>query len=207
MSRLIFTAGFRSDINSVLDYLERVAGRAWQIVTLVDFARRLIASFNSREAERRQVTLLVCRCATFETEAYLELDPEDQASLAHEFQQVCAAAMRPFAGTQVQGNEHGLLVCFGYPVAFEDAARRAARSALGLMDSLKSLGEQVRRDHKVDLNAWVGLHTGPVIVETTADTVTLVGEARTVALRLEDDLPHLRRDRVRHVKSFDVNRD
>ncbi len=141
---------------------------------------------SGREAERRQVTVLVCRCGVFESEAYLELDPEDQAKLAHDFQQVCSAAVRPFGGTLVQCNEQGLLVCFGYPVAFEDAARRAARSALGLMDALKSLGEQLRREHNLEMNAWVGLHTGPAIVETTEDAVTLVGEARTVALRLED---------------------
>jgi class 3 adenylate cyclase len=141
---------------------------------------------SGREAERRQVTVLVCRCETFETEAYLELDPEDQAKLVHDFQQVCAAAVRQFDGTLVQCNEHGLLACFGYPVAFEDAARRAARSTLGLMDALKSLDEQLRREHHLEMNAWLGLHTGPAIVETTENAVTLTGEARTVALRLEE---------------------
>jgi class 3 adenylate cyclase/predicted ATPase len=140
----------------------------------------------AREAERRQVTVLVSRCGAFESDAYLELDPEDQAKLAQDFQQVCAAAMRPFGGTEVQCNEQGLLACFGYPVAFEDAARRAARSALGLMDALKSLDEQLRRETNLEVDAWVGLHTGPAIVDTTEDAVTLVGEARTVALRLED---------------------
>ena len=32
----------------------------------------------AREAERRQVTVLVCGCDMFESEAYLELDAEDQ---------------------------------------------------------------------------------------------------------------------------------
>ncbi len=141
---------------------------------------------SGRAAERRQVTVLVCGWGAFDSEAYLELDPEVQAKLAHDFQQVCAAAVCQFGGTLVHCNEHGLLVCFGYPMAFEDAARRAARSALGLMDTLKSLDEQLRREHRLEVNAWVGLHTGPAIVETTADAVTLVGEARTVALRLED---------------------
>ena len=36
-----------------------------------------------------------------------------------------------FDGTVVQCNEQGLLACFGYPVAYEDAARRAARAGLG----------------------------------------------------------------------------
>lgn len=139
-----------------------------------------------RQAERRQVTVLVCRSGVFESEAYLELEPEDQARLAREFQQGCAAAVGQFGGTSVQCNEQGLLACFGYPVAFEDAARRAARSALGLMDALKSLAEKMQREHELELGAWVGLHTGPAILEMADDAVTLVGEARTVALRLED---------------------
>ena len=41
------------------------------------------------------------------------------------FQQACEQAVRRFDGTVVQCNEQGLLACFGYPVAYEDAARRA----------------------------------------------------------------------------------
>ena len=141
----------------------------------------------AREAERRQVTVLVCGCDLFESEAYLEdLDAEDQAEVLRAFQQACEQAVRRFDGTVVQCNEQGLLVCFGYPVAYEDAARRAARTGLGLLEDLKALGEQLRREHKLELNPWVGIHTGPAVVEAKEDAVSLVGEARNVAVRLED---------------------
>ena len=65
----------------------------------------------------------------------------------------------------VQCNEKGLLVCFGFPLAFEDAAVRAARTGLGLLDGMKILGERFRQD-KLDLNPWIGIHTGPAIVES-----------------------------------------
>ena len=45
---------------------------------------------------------------------------------------------------------------------------------------------RLRREHDVDLNPWVGIHTGPAVVETGEDAVSLVGEARNVAIRLED---------------------
>jgi serine/threonine protein kinase len=80
----------------------------------------------AREAERRQVTVLVCGCDLFDSEAYLGLDTEDQAQLLRAIQQACEQAVRRFDGTVVQCNEQGLLACFGYPVAFEDAARRRA---------------------------------------------------------------------------------
>jgi serine/threonine protein kinase len=63
------------------------------------------------EAERRQVTVLVCGCELFESEAYLRLETEDQAQLLRTFQQGCEHAVRHFDGTVVQCNEQGLLAC------------------------------------------------------------------------------------------------
>jgi class 3 adenylate cyclase len=120
------------------------------------------------------------------SEAYLELDAEDQAEVLRVFQQACEDAVRRFDGTIVQCNEQGLLVCFGYPVAYEDGASRAARTGLGLLEVLKALGELLRRQRMLELDPWVGLHTGPAVVEAKEDTVALVGEARNVAVRLED---------------------
>src|SRR5262249_41549878 len=37
-----------------------------------------------------------------------------------------------------------------------------------------------------ELNLWVGVHTGPAVVEATEGTVSLVGEARNVAVRLAE---------------------
>jgi serine/threonine protein kinase/predicted ATPase len=140
----------------------------------------------ARDAERRQVTVLVCGCKLFESEAYLELDAEDQANMLRAFQQHCEQAVSRFDGTVIRCNEQGLLVCFGYPVAYENAARRAARSGLGILKDMKALGEEVRRKHHLELNPWVGIHTGPAVVEAKEDSVTLVGEARNLAVRLEE---------------------
>ena len=92
----------------------------------------------AREAERRQMTVLVCGCDLFDSEAYLELDAEDQTRVLHGFQETCEHAVQPFGGTVVQCNEKGLLVCFGFPLAFEDAAVRAARTGLGLLEGMKA---------------------------------------------------------------------
>ncbi len=140
----------------------------------------------AREAERRQVTVLVCGCGLFESEAYLEIDAEDQVKLLRAFEQACEQAVCRFGGSVVQCNEGGLLACFGYPVAYEDAARRAALAGLGLLEDLKALSERLRRGQTLELNPWVGVHTGPAVVEAGEESVSLVGEARTVAARLMD---------------------
>jgi serine/threonine protein kinase/predicted ATPase len=140
----------------------------------------------AREAERRQVTVLVCGCDLFESEAYLGLDPEDQSQILQAFREACEHEIQPFDGTVVQCNEQGLLACFGYPVAFEDAATRAARAGLSLLDNVKALGGQFRHVLRSDPSPWVGLHTGPAIVEMKQDAVSLVGDARNVAVRLKE---------------------
>jgi class 3 adenylate cyclase/tetratricopeptide (TPR) repeat protein len=140
----------------------------------------------AREAERRQVTVLVCGCDLFESEAYLALDAEDQVRVLRALQQVFEQTARRFDGTVVQGTEQGLLVCFGYPVAYEDAASRAALTGLGILAEVQGIAEQLRKEHQLELNPWVGIHTGSAVVEAKEDTVSLVGEARNVAVRLEE---------------------
>jgi serine/threonine protein kinase/tetratricopeptide (TPR) repeat protein len=141
----------------------------------------------ARDAERRQVTVLVCGCDTFESDAYLEfLDAEGQADVLRDFQQACEEAVRPFDGTVLQCNEHGLIVCFGYPVAHEDAAQLAARAGLALLEAMKELASRLSREHRLEVNPRVGIHTGPAVVETGEEVISLVGEARNVAVRLED---------------------
>ena len=137
------------------------------------------------EAERRQVTVLVCGCQVFESEAFLErLDAEDQARILRGFKEACDRAARRFDGTVVQCDEHGLLLCFGYPVAYEDGARRAAHTALAILEEMESLAGQLRGSGGLDLGPWIGMHTGPAVVGGGPGAVSLAGEARNVAVRL-----------------------
>jgi class 3 adenylate cyclase/tetratricopeptide (TPR) repeat protein len=166
--------------------------------TAADFAddlRRVLKALSPpssrypvREAERRQVTVVVCGCDLFESEEYLEgLDAQARAGVLRDFQEACQRAVSRFDGAVVQCSEEGLLACFGYPVAYEDAARRAARTGLKLLEELNTFGDQLRRQQHLELTPRVGLHTGPAVAEAGADAVSLVGEARTVAVRLRDE--------------------
>src|SRR5262249_42185031 len=76
--------------------------------------------------------------------------------------------------------------CFGYPVAYEDAAARAARAGLALLTDLKPWGRELYQRHKLEPNSWVAIHTGPAIVEVKDDIVSLIGEARNVAVRMKE---------------------
>ena len=80
----------------------------------------------------------------------------------------------------MQCNEQGLVACFGYPVAQEDAPRRAAGAGLRLLDEVKSLGTRRPPPHtrtRDPTPLGSGIHTGPAIVEVKEDAVSLVGDA------------------------------
>jgi serine/threonine protein kinase/predicted ATPase len=140
----------------------------------------------TRDAERRQLTLLVCGSDLFESEEYLGLDPEDQAPILRAFQDACAQAVLHFEGTMLQCNEQGLLACFGYPVAYEDAARRAVEAGFQLLHDVPALGDHFRGAPEQEAKLWVGLHTGSAIVEVKDNAVSLVGDVRNVAVRLKE---------------------
>src|SRR5205085_6387492 len=53
-------------------------------------------------------------------------------------------------------------------------------------DDVNALAGQLRKAHNFEPALWVGLHTGPAIVEVKEDALSLVGDARNVAVRLEE---------------------
>ena len=103
-----------------------------------------------REAERRQVTILICGCDLFESQAYLELDSEDQAEVLRLFQQACNEAASRFDGTVVQCNEQGLRCASATLWHTEDGDAAPAWTGLGLLDDMKALGERLRRQLRVE---------------------------------------------------------
>ena len=95
--------------------------------------------------------------------------------------------MQQFGGTIVQSSEDGMVACFGFPLAYEDAADRAARTGLAILEGMTIRGERLRIAEGLPLDPWVGIHTGAAVVEGEGPgAVSLVGEARNVAVRLED---------------------
>ncbi len=144
----------------------------------------------ARDAERRQLTVLICNCDSSDPDEPLaSLDPEEQRDLLETFHHVCKDAIHRFGGTIVQSTGQELLVCFGFPTAYEDAPHRAVRTGLRIMDEMKNLNE-ARQGRKIQLSAWAAIHTGMVVAGETvvgdsADTLSIIGDARNVASRME----------------------
>ena len=135
-------------------------------------------------AEKRQVTMMACSSTAFDAAAFFALDPEDQARVRAAFDHLCDDVVEGFGGTVTQRSYQGLVACYGYPVAHEDAARRAAFAALKLLEELKP-GRHPELAPGLDLTPWIGLHTGTAIGEVRPAGVSVAGEAPNVAARFE----------------------
>ena len=72
-----------------------------------------------------------------------------------------------------------VMAAFGIPQAHEDDAERAVRAALGILESVRELGLDVR----------IGIESGEVVVDDESESTFATGEAVNIAARLQQAAP------------------
>ena len=99
------------------------------------------------EAERRQLTVMFCDLAD-STKLSQQLDPEDLREVVRAYQATAAKVIHQYEGHMAQYLGDGLLIYFGWPVAHEDDAQRAAHAGLGIVDAIAtSLNPRLKREN------------------------------------------------------------
>ena len=138
--------------------------------------------------ERRQLTVMFCDLLG-STELSARLDPEELWEVVRAYQAACVEVIERFAGYVAQYLGDGLLVYFGYPAAHEDAAQRAVRTGLGILETVQMLNARLQQEKGVELAVRVGIHTGLVVVGELGDGVRheqlALGETPNLAARLQ----------------------
>jgi class 3 adenylate cyclase/tetratricopeptide (TPR) repeat protein len=139
----------------------------------------------SGDAERRQVTVLFADMVG-STALSGEIDPELLGNLIRRYQDAVAGAIGRFGGFVAKFMGDGVLAYFGFPQAFEDAAERAVRAAMGILAEVGG----IERPDGARVQARVGIATGLVVVGEiigtgTAQERTIVGETPNLAARLQ----------------------
>src|SRR5262245_52762109 len=110
--------------------------------------------------ERRVVTVLLADVAD-STAIGERLGPERSKFLFDEVIRLMAAEVKRYGGTVAQLTGDGLYALFGVPVAHEDDAERAVRSALAIHEALAGYGRDVQAAYGIDVAARVGVNSGP----------------------------------------------
>src|SRR5262245_10743648 len=142
----------------------------------------------SPEAERRQLTVMFCDLVD-STSLAQQLDPEDYRAVVRAYQEAAVAALQPFDGYVAQYLGDGLLVYFGYPQAHEDAAQRAVRAGLAIVDAMTPLNICLAPQYGVRVAVRLGLHTGVAVVGSVGSGARqeqlAMGDTPNIAARLQ----------------------
>jgi class 3 adenylate cyclase/predicted ATPase len=134
------------------------------------------------EGERRQLTVQFIDLVGSTTLSQ-QLDPEEYHARVVAYQTACHHVIARYEGHIAQYLGDGVLVYFGYPTAYEEAAVRAVRSGLEIVTAVSQL------PFTPPLQVRIGIHTGPVVVgEIGAGEHTerlALGETPNIAARVQ----------------------
>lgn len=135
------------------------------------------------QAERRQLTVMFCDLVG-STALATRLDPEDLRNILDTYRRCVGDITARYHGSVAKYMGDGALIYFGYPLAHEDAAERAVRAALDIVENVPRLetGE--------GLHVRIGVATGLVVVGDLVGTDYghergVVGETPNLAARLQ----------------------
>ncbi len=136
--------------------------------------------------ERRQMSVIFCDLVN-SVGISRQLDPEDLRDLIRNYRQLCTEIVRRYDGTPAQFQGDAVVVYFGYPLAHEDAPRRAVQAALEIVQAVQRMAPDVLRRLRVPLAVRVAVHTGlAVIGEFGADASTdAMGSTVNIAARIQ----------------------
>ena len=131
--------------------------------------------------ERRYLTVMFCDLVG-STSISAKLDAEEWRDLVGAYLDAASAAVTEMGGHVAKKLGDGLMALFGYPVAHENDAERAARAALSIQRSLAEINRKNAGSGTPALNARIGIETGPVVVDAAGE---IYGDAPNVAARVQ----------------------
>ena len=132
--------------------------------------------------ERRHLTILFCDLVGSVTLS-AQLDPEEWRATVAGYQHAAAEAITRFGGEVARYVGDGIMAFFGYPVAHDNDAERAARAGLAILDAIAQLNEQPAH---TKLSVRIGIDSGQVVVGAGAgQMVDAFGDAANIAARVQ----------------------
>jgi class 3 adenylate cyclase len=131
--------------------------------------------------ERRYLSVMFCDLVG-STSISAQLDAEEWRDLVGAYLHAAMAAVEEMGGHVAKKLGDGLMALFGYPLAQENDAERAARAALSIQRALAEVNRKNADAGKPALNARIGIETGPVVVDAAGE---IYGDAPNIAARVQ----------------------
>lgn len=143
-------------------------------------------------AELRQLTVFFCDLVN-STPTSEGLDIEEWDQILKLYNETASHIVSRHGGVVHQIKGDGLVVYFGYPTAFEDAAARAVHAALELTDEMEhgciEARAMLRARGRAPLATRVGIHTGSVVVKDISGNATATGLTVAFSERIQRVAP------------------
>ena len=140
----------------------------------------------ARPAGTRKAVTVVFSDLTGSTALGELLDPESLSRVMSRYYEAMRAVVLHHGGTVEKFAGDAIMAVFGIPIAHEDVALRAVRTAAGMHATLAELNERLDREAGVRLELHTGVNTGEVIAgNPDLSTSLIVGDAVNLAARLE----------------------
>lgn len=135
------------------------------------------------QTERRRLTVLSCNLVR--DPGVAPLDPEERLALERPYRRAVTEAVARYGGYLVRGVGDDMMAYFGYPEAREDAAERAVRAGLAIVETLGARNAS----SAVRLAVRLGVHAGMVVITQDGREIEMFGEAPDLAARVQAAAP------------------
>jgi len=139
--------------------------------------------------QRRNVTVLFADMSGY-TGLSEQLDNEDVFDLIQQFIHMLVEHVYTYEGFVDKLTGDGIMAIFGAPIAYENNAERAVRSALDMQANLAKLSQDAQLRFGIDLRMRIGLNAGSVIVGGVGYNLlmdyTAIGDTVNLARRLQE---------------------
>jgi len=139
--------------------------------------------------QRRNVTILFADLSGY-TGLAAHIDSDDLYELVGKFTNILADDVYKYEGMVDKFTGDGLMAIFGAPIAHENNAELAVRSALDMQVDVEQLSYEVKSRLGAELHVRIGLHSGSVIVGGIGTdklmNYTAIGDTVNLAQRLEE---------------------
>src|SRR5499425_2164021 len=152
-------------------------------------AEKILASRQSLEGERKQVTVLFADIKG-STRLLEGIDPEQAQKLIDPVLHVMMDAVHRYEGTVNQVLGDGIMALFGAPLAHEDHALRACYAALAMQEETRRHRRKLGQSEESGLQISIGLNSGEVVVRSIDNDLNIdysaLGQTTHLAARMQE---------------------
>jgi class 3 adenylate cyclase/predicted ATPase len=173
--------GHRRQLLRAIANLDRAAVASDPSITRAPIAATPVGPLAEAVGERRHVTVMFCDLVD-STGIAARLDPEEWRDLVGAYIDAASAAVVDMGGKVVNRQGDGLMALFGFPLAQENDAERAARAALAVQRALAELNRKNTGTGKPALAARIAIDSGPVVVNASGE---IFGDVPNIAVRAQ----------------------